>query len=85
MIIVIIFQRIKLNLLTIVVMVGTCFELTGGGGETSHCVTLTGIIWNKNNVMMLIILIIMLMISIIWSKNTVLIVMMSVIYVEHRQ
>ena len=52
--------------------------MTGGGGETSHCVTLTGIIWNKSTVLMLIILIMMLMISIIWNKNTVLVVMMSV-------
>ena len=27
----------------------TCLELTGGGGETSHCVTLTGIICSSNN------------------------------------
>ena len=26
---------------------GTCLELTGGGGETSHWVTLTGIIWKQ--------------------------------------
>ena len=38
---------IAMIMMIVLMTAGTCFELTGGGGETSHWVTLTGIIWKQ--------------------------------------